>query len=257
MLVRALLGRPKERREARAFVAEGVRLMEEALAAEWPARFVLYSDGLSERGLAIVRRLRASGADVEEVSADLMQSLSETEAPQGVLAVLEEHDLPLPPVPDFLLIADRIRDPGNLGTLLRSAAAAGVQAVLLPAETADPFAPKVVRAAMGAHFRLPLLHMDWAAIRLLCESAGARALLADMDGQPCWDMDLISPLALIVGSEAGGPSQDAHSLAAGSISVPMPGGTESLNAGVAGSVLMFEVVRQRAAADERANTNHR
>lgn len=245
-LVHALLGRSRERREERAFVAEGVRLLEEARSSGWPSRFILYSDGLSERGLALVRQLRAAGGDVEEVSADLMQAVSETDAPQGILAVLEEHDLPLPPSPDFLLIPDRIRDPGNLGALLRSAAAAGVQAVLIPPETADAFAPKVVRAAMGAHFRLPLARLDWPDVRQLCDSAGLNVYLADMGGQPCWDIDLRLPLALIVGSEAGGGSEEARSLASGSISVPMPGGSESLNAGVAGSILMFEIVRQRS-----------
>jgi TrmH family RNA methyltransferase len=244
-LVHALLGRSKERREEGAFVAEGVRLLEEARSCGWPTRFVLYSDGLSERGLALVRELRAAGTDVEEVSADLMQSLSETEAPQGLLAILEEQDLPLPASLDFLLIPDRIRDPGNLGTLIRSAAAAGVQAVLLPPETTDAFAPKVIRAAMGAHFRMPLLRLDWDAIRQFCESAHLNVYLADMGAPPCWEVDLRAPLALIVGSEAGGGGEAARSLAAGSISVPMPGGTESLNAGVAGSILLFEIVRQR------------
>lgn len=250
-LVHSLLGRSKERREAGAFVAEGVRLLEEVRSSGWPSRFVLYSDGLSERGHALVRQLRAAGADVEEVSADLMQSVSETDAPQGLLAVLEERDLPLPPAPDFLLIPDRIRDPGNLGALIRSAGAAGVQAVLLPPETTDAFAPKVVRAAMGAHFRVPLVRLDWDAIHRICDSARVNVYLADMAGQPCWDIDLRAPLALIVGSEAGGGSEQARTLARGSISIPMPGHAESLNAAVAGSILMFEVVRQRLPVAQR------
>ena len=249
-LAHALLGRPKEREQAGAFVAEGVRLVEEAVAAAWPVRFVLYSDGLSERGLQLVENLKASGADVEEASADLLQSLSETGTSQGILAVLENHQLLLPSFLDFLLIPDQIRDPGNLGTLIRSAAAAGVGAVLIPPETTDAFAPKVVRSAMGAHFRLPVLTTGWDEITQVSQYAGLKVFLADMDGRPCWETDLRPPLVLIVGSEAEGASETARELASQSLSIPMPGAAESLNAGVAGSVLMFEVVRQRSATDK-------
>ena len=271
-LVRALLGRPKERRESNAFVAEGVRLVEEAVNAGWKFRFALFSDGLSERGKELVKKLKANQIEVEEVSGDLLQNVSETETPQGILAVLEYTDLPIPDSLDFVLIPDQIRDPGNLGTLLRTAAATGVQAVFLPPETTDAFAPKVLRAGMGAHFRLPIHSMLWDGIseyisashlpqqdkpnredstRSTEKNHSARAThplqvyLADMDGTSCWESDLRQPLAFIVGGEADGASDDARKLATQKISIPMAGNVESLNAGVAGSVLMFEVVRQR------------
>lgn len=244
-LIRALLGRAKERREAGAFVAEGVRLVEEAVISNWRFRIALYDETLSERGRLQVERLRSQGVDVEEVSASVMKSISETEAPQGILAVLEATQLPIPQSSNFILIPDQIRDPGNLGTLLRSAAASGVQAVLIPPETTDAFAPKVVRSGMGAHFRLPIHSMSWEEIGK--SVAGLQVFVADMDGQSCWDTDLSKPIVLIVGNEAEGASESAQKLANGKISIPMSGETESLNAGVAGSVLMFEVMRQRAA----------
>lgn len=246
-LARALMGRPKERRQAGAFVAEGVRLLEEALAAGWPFRFVLAGETLSGRGEALVAALQSRGVEVERVADALLNALSDTGNTQGLLAVL---DLPAPDLPpaafDFVLIPDQIRDPGNLGTLLRTAAAAGVQAVFLPPETTDAFAPKVVRAGMGAHFRLPIQALAWDEIRAW--TSGLRLLLADMDGDSCWETDLRQPLALIVGGEAEGASGQAARLATARIAVPMPGGIESLNAGVAGAILMFEVVRQRFAA---------
>jgi TrmH family RNA methyltransferase len=244
-LVRALLGRTKERREAGAFVVEGVRLVEEAVNSDWVFQFALYSDALSERGRALVQRLEANKIDVEQVESRLLQPLSETETPQGILAVLKLTNLPIPHSPNFLLIPDQIRDPGNLGTLLRSAAAAGVQAVLLPPQATDAFAPKVVRSGMGAHFRLPIYLMTWEQIGQLTKSANLQVYLADMDGQSCWETDLRQPLALIVGGEAEGASEEARKLANQQISIPMTGKIESLNAGVAGSVLIFEVVRQR------------
>jgi TrmH family RNA methyltransferase len=244
-LVRALQGRSKERREESAFLAEGIRLVEEALTANWPIRFVLYSSALSGRGEMLLEKIKFAGLDVDEVSGDLLQAVSETETSQGILAVLELETLPLPISPNFILVLDQIRDPGNLGTLIRTAAAAGGQAVLLPPETADAFAPKVVRAGMGAHFRLPIHSMEWEEIEQVCKSAGLKVFLADMAGRSCWEADFRGPLALIVGGEAEGASESARNLANTTVSIPMPGDAESLNAGVAGAVLMFEVVRQR------------
>jgi TrmH family RNA methyltransferase len=242
-LVRALLGRPRERSEAGVFVVEGVRLVEEAVSSHWGFRFALYDDSLSGRGKSLIERMTSQGIEVEEVSESLMNPLSETGTPQGILAVLNESRLPIPESLSFILIPDQIRDPGNLGTLIRSAAAAGVDAVLLSPETTDSFAPKVLRAGMGAHFRLPIHEMTWDEIEQ--HTKGLQVFLADMDGQSCWETDLRQPLALIVGSEADGASVSARKLANQKISIPMMRKMESLNAGVAGSVLMFEVVRQR------------
>jgi len=244
-LVRALQGRSKERRDAGAFLAEGVRLVEDAFRANWDFRFVLYDETLNERGKSQVEGLRLKGVEVEEIAANLMKSLSDTETPQGILAVLNNYQLPFTNHPNFILIPDQIRDPGNLGTLLRSAAAAGVQAVIIPPETTDAFAPKVLRSGMGAHFRLPIHSLTWEGIRRVSESASQRVYLADMDGVACWDLDLRAPLILIVGGEAEGASEAARKLATQKIKIPMNGNVESLNAGVAGSVLMFEVMRQR------------
>jgi len=242
-LVRALLGRAKERREENAFVAEGVRLVEEAVNSNWEFLFTLYSDELNERGISLIEKLENKNIEIEKVESGLLGSLSETETSQGILAVLKFTELPITNPLNFILIPDQIRDPGNLGTLLRTAAATGVQAVLLPPETTDAFAPKVVRSGMGAHFRLPIHSMTWDEIKE--QTKGKQICLADMEGKSCWETDLRQPLALIVGREADGAGEEARKLATQKISIPMAGNVESLNAGVAGSVLMFEVVRQR------------
>ncbi len=243
-LARALLGRRKERDEAGAFVVEGVRLAEEALLAGWLPRFVLYSERLSERGQQLIARFAQAGVETEEVAARLLEELSETEASQGILAVLPRRAFPLPRRPDFVVVADGLRDPGNMGTLLRSAAAAGAQAVLLPPGTTDAFAPKVVRSGMGAHFRLPVLALDWAQIEALCRPL--RVFVAEAEqGVVCWQADFRQPLALVVGGEAEGASAEARRLCTDYVTIPMPGRSESLNAAVAAGVLLFEVVRQR------------
>jgi TrmH family RNA methyltransferase len=120
-----------------------------------------------------------------------------------------------------------------------------VQAVFVPPETTDPFAPKVVRAGMGAHFRLPILLLTWD--QLQEEVSGMSVFLSDAEGKkPCWAVDFTRPAALVIGGEADGASAQARAMATELVRIPMPGNMESLNAGVAGSVLMFEVVRQRS-----------
>jgi RNA methyltransferase, TrmH family len=244
-LVRSLLGRSKDRLEIGAFIAEGVRLVEEALVAGWQIRFVLAGESLTERGRALVAKLQLERVEVEIVTDTIIQTVGETETSQGILAVLENSQLPIPRSISFALILDQIRDPGNLGTLLRTAAAAGVDVVFLPPASVDAFAPKVVRAGMGAHFRLPIRTLSWEDIRTRTD--GLHIHLADMGGKlSCWQADFRRPLALIVGNEAEGSSQPARELATSQVCIPMPGKSESLNAAIAGAILMFEVVRQRS-----------
>ncbi len=247
-LVRSLRERARTRRQTGAFVIEGVRLVEEAAQSDWPFHLVLFDSTLNQRGRTLVDRLRARGVPCEETTPELLRSLSDTETPQGFLAVVERREVPLPQSLTFVLVLDRVRDPGNVGTLLRSAEAAGAEAVFLSPETADPFSPKVLRAGMGAHFRLPIRFVGWEDIAHLVRTNQLQVLLADMEGEPFWAVDMRLPLMLIVGGEAQGASEQARRLAERRVTIPMVGRAESLNAAVAGSVLMFEVRRQRSSA---------
>ena len=246
--VRGLLARHKDRVEARAFVVEGVRLLEEALNAGHQPELVLYTRQLNERGQALLKQPLLANCDVEQILPALMESISGTEAPQGILGVIPFFAYPLPKDLNFVIIADGVRDPGNLGTLLRSAAAAGVQAVLLAPTCADAFAPKVVRAGMGAHFRMPVLELTWEETRQVVHapSHSLTVYLAESgSGKPYWQAGFGRPAALLIGGEAEGASPEGRSLADEVITIPMPGGSESLNAAVAASILIFEVIRQR------------
>jgi TrmH family RNA methyltransferase len=244
--IRELQSRASKRREAGAFVVEGVRLAEEALSSGWEPLMGLYGAELGERGRKLVEQAAVRGVTVEEAAPQVLKAASDTETPQGLILVFKLKVLELPAEPDFVLVIDAVRDPGNLGTLLRTAGAAGVDAALLTPGTADAFAPKVVRSAMGAHFRLPVRSMEWREIELCMKQHSLTTFLADSGGGVAYDRaDLTGPLALIVGGEAEGPGADAQRLAGAKIHIPMPGGAESLNAAVAGAVLMFEVVRQR------------
>lgn len=246
-LVRSLQNRSRDRKDEDAFVAEGVRLVEEAINVEWPMEFILYDQSLSERGKAIISALSdQSVLDVYEITPDLMTEISDTETPQGILAVLKRKALPLPTSPTFVILIDQVRDPGNVGTLLRASEAMGADSVILTPGTVDAFSPKVVRGGMGAHFHLPIRHLPWHEIHTYVE--GLPVFLSDSDAEfKLWDVDLRHPCALLIGGEAFGASPMGEAIATARIAIPMVGRAESLNAALAAGILMAEVMRQRHA----------
>lgn len=249
--VRSLQAHPKARREAGLFVVEGVRLVEEAWQAGWHPELVLHTEGLGERGRRLVDSFQRSGAALELVSEPVMKAAGDTETPQGILAVLPLRPLPLPAAASFVLVLDGVRDPGNVGTILRTSGAAGVEAVLLTHGSSDAFAPKVVRAAMGAHFRLSIHTLPWSEIEKYLQrdpGPSLSLLLADSEGGlPYTQADFRAPLALVLGGEAKGAGEQSRRAAQARIHIPMPGQSESLNVAAAAAVLLFEVVRQRQA----------
>lgn len=242
--VRHLQKRSKARDEEGVFVIEGIRLVEEALQFGWDPDLVLFTDDLDQRGWDVVNGFSGRGIPTIEVSPEAMSAASDTQTPQGLLAVLPKAGQPIPTKKDFVLLADQVRDPGNLGTLLRTSLAAGVDTVLLPPGTVDPYSPKVVRAGMGAHFRLPVFKTSWE--KITSHLVDLEVFVADIDrGVPYTEADFKQPLALIIGNEARGPGERAQSLADQSVHIAMPGEADSLNAAIAGAILIFEVVRQR------------
>lgn len=245
--IRALQTRRREREREGRFVIEGVRLLEEACAARVGLEVVLHTRDLDARSLRALAAAESSGARAEPVTPEVLRACADTETPAGLLAIAERVERPAPTAPTAVLVLDGIADPGNVGTLLRAAAAAGLDAVYLAPGTADAYNPKVVRAGMGAHFRLAVRALDWAAPPP--ELGALRLYVADVDQGPAYDsIDWRAAVGLIVGAEAAGPSAGARSAAASAVHIPMPGGSESLNAAVAGSIIVFELVRQRRAS---------
>jgi TrmH family RNA methyltransferase len=244
--VRSLVRRPVRQREGR-FVVEGTRLVNEVVRAGIRPALLFYTEAWAQSpiGRQLLLRLRPAGEGDWPVSEAVLAACAETQTPQGVLAVVPF--VHLAPQPGLILILDRLRDPGNLGTMLRSAEAAGVGQVLLAPDTVDLYNPKVVRGAMGAHFRLPVEALDWPAIA--GRVAGRAVWLADAAGEQAYDaIDWTQPAALIVGGEAAGAGEAAAVLATRRVSIPMAGGAESLNAAMAATVLLFEAARQRRLA---------
>lgn len=248
--IRSLLRRDRRHQE-RAFLVEGPRFIADAVAAgAIPSLFVL-----AESFASTVDWLEIPGRSPRLMDDELFESLTDTVTSQGVLAVF-----PFPivaPKPDrapFMLIADGVQDPGNLGTLIRSAAGAGATQVVALSDTVDPWAPKTVRAAAAAHFLVQVSVTSSADLTSLLP-AGLRLVAADASGPERYDQcDLSGPLALIVGSEGKGISKDVLVLDPVLVSIPLESGLESLNAGVAGSILLFEASRQRRERANRAKT---
>jgi len=238
------LRRRSMRETERAFVVEGMRAVEDALAAGAAPRYVLLRVG--DAAAELVGSRHRGIADLRMVDPTLFNELTDTVTPQGVLAVFETPSLSVDlSGSPLVLVIDRMRDPGNLGTLLRSAAGAGVTLVLLTRETVDPFNPKAVRAAMGAHFRVPMRAWTDDLQRSIERSCPSR-FVADADAPTLYDaVDWHGGTALIIGSEAHGVSPKTAALATDRVSSPLSASVESLNAAVAGSVILFEAVRQR------------
>jgi len=251
--VRALQGRRRVRQREQRFVFEGMRLVEEVVRAGISPAFVFYTEPVEadERSGRLLASLCGMNVPCYTVSEPVMAVCSDTETPQGILAVLPIPGLPRPEHPTLTLILDRVRDPGNLGAILRTALAAGVDQVLLAPGTVDASNPKVVRAAMGAHLRLPVAALRWEAIAAAV--TGCDVWLAAASGETVYTaVDWRRPVALIVGGEATGAGERAHALAQGQVSIPMAAGVESLNAAIATAAILFEAVRQRTAKGHAA-----
>jgi TrmH family RNA methyltransferase len=242
--VRELQQRRRARQQEGLFVIEGLRLAQEAAAAQVRPRLVLHSQEMDGSEQVLVQSFRESGAEVAAVTAEVMAACSSLETPPGLLAVLPQLELPAPEPLDLVLIAEGLADPGNLGSVLRTAVAAGVQLAVLAEGTVDPYNPKVVRGAMGAHFHLPLRGAS--VKKLPAELQGLPIWLADAHaGRPYHEIDWRPPVALALGGEAAGPSERLRQQAQGVVHIPMHPQAESLNAAVASAVILFEIRRQR------------
>lgn len=242
--IRDLQQKRKARSDEGLFVVEGVRLAEEALASDGEPDFILHTPDPDERTRRLIDGFVRRGATALLVSDRVLRACATTESPQGVVAVVPiPHRLP-PGRPGLALVADAVSDPGNLGTLLRTAVSAGVDAVFLTDGTVDPYNPKVVRAGMGAHFRLPILTESPASIRRRLEGLAIWVAQA-RGGESPYRIDGRPPVALVVGGEARGPSPEWHTLGATPVTIPIQPGVESLNTAAAAAVILFEIRRQR------------
>jgi TrmH family RNA methyltransferase len=246
--LRALRQR-KSRDESGLFLAEGVRAVEDLLASPLAVRYLVAASSLeaAPRGRALLAAAEARGVAVRGVTDDELRALAVTDTPQGVLAVAETPraalaDLAAAAEPAVVLVLDAVQDPGNLGTLARTAEALGAAGLVLLPGTVDPWNPKAVRAAMGSTFRLPVVEAPWGEATAWLRAAGFAVLAADTGGRPL-GADRPRRAALVLGNEGAGVSAGVAAAADAVVAIPLRGRAESLNVAAAGAILLHELLR--------------
>ncbi|MDR7523444.1 MAG: RNA methyltransferase [Armatimonadota bacterium] len=245
------VGAHSRRDPAGRMLLDGPRLIAEALDAGLAISDALVASPVATTRLApLVARLRQSGARVHEASPRVVQAAGTVVTSQGIVALAprpaEASEAVLDDPGLVLLVADGIQDPGNLGSMMRTALAADATAVALTEETADPFQPKVLRAAMGAAFRLPVLRRATVALRAALVARRVCIVVADPRGPLDYlAAPLDPPVAIVIGNEASGPDPAWAPIGIG-VRIPLFGPVESLNAAAAAAVLLYEVARRRA-----------
>jgi TrmH family RNA methyltransferase len=244
------LARDLRRRKAReregVFVVEGIRAVEELLRSSLVVRGLLVAPKLidSPRGVALVESAKAKGIEVADVDEKEFRSAAETESPQGIVAIAETPLRSLESLPASgpfrLLLLDAVQDPGNVGTIIRTAAALGAHATLALPGSVDVWNAKVVRSAMGAHFHHPAFHATWEDVQAFLVRTSTPLWAADADGVTITDRGP-ARLALAVGNEGGGLSPAIRAAADRVISLPITTMVESLNVAVATGILLYEL----------------
>ena len=239
--------RRAERDRRKEFLVEGPTLVREALEAGAGVKDVFLAEDVEGHGLEAA--IEEAGVPAWTVGMDVIAALSETVTPQGAVAVVTDPSVELDALSetDLCLVLADVRDPGNAGTLVRTAAAAGAGGVVFAAGSVDPLHPKVVRSASGALFRVPIVrHAPLAEVAATLRAAGM-ALVGTAADAPTdvYSLDLTGPVAVVLGNEAWGLPEAANRLLDERVAIPMPGPVESLNVSIAGAILLFEILRQR------------
>jgi TrmH family RNA methyltransferase len=241
------LQRRKSREKHSLFVAEGVRSVEELLRSKLPVRGALVAPQLQSapRGEALLRKLAESRIEVTEVSEKDFRSAAETESPQGVVAIAEipPRSLDTLKLPEEcrILVLDAVQDPGNVGTIVRTAAALGAAATIALPGTVDLWNPKVIRSSMGAQFHHPAFHAEWDALSTFIESNGIELWAADSQGEPLASARADQRLAIVVGNEGSGLNPAIRARANRIVSLPIASNVESLNVAVAAGIILYEL----------------
>ncbi len=240
----------KERKKEDAFLVEGIKMFEEAELSYIKEVYVSESFLQKNSGeTTLMAKLQKTG--YETVSDEVFKKISDTKAPQGILCVLKQYKYDLDELltienPMFVLLED-IQDPGNLGTILRTAEGAGATAVIMTKDTVDIYNPKVIRATMGSVYRMPFLYVD--SLEEIIEKLKKKDIsvyAAHLQGRTYYDsFDFKKGCAFLIGNEGNGLKKETADLADAYLKIPMEGKVESLNAAIATSLLMYETYRQR------------
>ncbi len=253
-LYRSLLNK-KNRDKTALIPLEGVRLIEEACRNQVKFNSVLYTEDLQKnsRGRELLKLIEEKQPQVKKlnVNSSLLRSIADTDSPQGIIATVEKTEFNLSQVLNvknpFIVVVSGVQDPGNLGTIIRTASAAFVDGVIITRGTVDVYNPKTLRGTMGAIFHLPVvLTKDYKILIDFLRYRNIKMVITDPEGEVnCFHADLSVPSAVFFGGEAFGLSDVIKNAADYRINIPLPGPEESLNVAVSAGIVMYESLRQR------------
>lgn len=238
----------KERRgrnKAQKYLIEGIRLVEEAFKANSKVDFLLISQEGEERLKEYDSSIIPQDVKTYMLKNELFLELCETEKPQGVMAVVNMEENKVLDSGSFYILCDKVQDPGNLGTIIRTAHAVGVDGIILTKGTVDIYNDKVIRSTMGSMFHVPICYDDDLILVKRLKENGFSILATSLEGErDFFKEDLKGKLIITVGNEGNGVSDEIYALSDKKVKIPMPGNAESLNVAIATAVVLYEKLRQ-------------
>jgi len=240
----------KFRRKEQRFIVEGARSIEELLGSDWQVELLLHCASFEENAMIenVLRKARQKGIPTEEIEREILGRISDTVTSSGVVCIAKVKSISeeefLKKSPRTVLILDEVGDPGNLGTLIRTADAAGIGGVILSENTVELYSPKVVRSSMGSIFHLDTARTsDLAQFLSKLKKNGFKIVASVVkNGESYYEMDYSGRICLVIGNEVEGVRDSVLKMADQMVSIPIYGKAESLNASVAGGILMYEIV---------------
>jgi RNA methyltransferase, TrmH family len=236
----------KNRNKSNKYIIEGFRLVQEAFKASVDVDYLIVTKDGNEKIDQYLENHITENMKIYEISDNLFKELISTENPQGILAVINMNAIKMQSNGSFYVLCDKLQDPGNLGTIIRTAHAAGVQGIILTKGTVDIYNEKTIRSTMGSIFYIPI-HYDDDNLSLVksLKDEGFNLVVTSLDtNKDFFQEDLLGKVILTVGNEGNGVSEEVFALADTKVKIPMPGNAESLNVAIATSVIMYEKVRQ-------------
>ena len=235
----------KYRNKEKKYIIEGFRLIEEAFKASLPVLSIIINSNAKEKLESYLGKFINSEVKIYEISDNLFKELSSTENSQGIIAVISMNNNTEDINSDFYLLCDKIQDPGNLGTIIRTAHAAGAGGVILTKGTVDVYNDKAIRSTMGSIFYMPIIYDNDLSFVNKLKNDGFKLVATSLEeSMNFFEEDLTGKIILTVGNEGNGVTEEIFNLADKKVKIPMPGGAESLNVSVASSIILFERVRQ-------------
>lgn len=246
------LHQTKERRQQQLFLLEGTHLLEAALTADRPLETLCHTIAWQTKHPLMWEQAQQLAQRVELVSADVLRAIATTVEPDGVVATVERTSAPAPVFTSLGLVLETVQDPGNLGTMIRTAVAAGADGLLLSADSVDFDHPKVLRSSAGQWFQLPMAASSNLQAELIHYQQQGMQIVATLPTATLayWEVDLRQPTLILMGNEGGGLSPELAAIADRQVTIPLSPGVESLNVAIAAALILYEAKRQRVSVEE-------